>query len=161
VPSGWRHSCPTWLGRLRHWHALRDVPLDAQARLAQLSASSADRAPRPYRTREPRRGLSTTRPGTLLKQQIAMRTFAEWTDQARVPGDGLVAHCGWSGAGQFLYTLRVVDMATELGGVRWAARQALGDGLLWLYSGCRRICRSRSWAWTAITPEFINQVLLA
>ena len=60
-----------------------------------------------------RRGISTTRAGTPLKRQIAIRTFADWTD-AR-PGFfemDLVAHCGWSGAGQFLYTLSMVDVAT-------------------------------------------------
>jgi len=87
--------------------------MEVQDRVAQLSASSIDRALRPYRTRGKRRGVSTTRPGTLLKQQIAMRTFAEWTEQQ--PGFfemDLVAHCGWTGAGQFLYTLSLVDVAT-------------------------------------------------
>jgi hypothetical protein len=46
-------------------------------------------------------------------RQIAIRTFADFSD-AR-PGFlemDLVAHCGWSGAGQFLYTLSMVDVAT-------------------------------------------------
>jgi Integrase core domain len=34
----------------------------------------------------------------------------------------LVAHCGWSGAGQFLYTLSMVDVATG-----WVARAGLRD----------------------------------
>src|SRR5450432_2592034 len=58
---------PELLGRLRAWHALREVPMEVQDRVAQLSASSIDRALRPYRTRGKRRGVSTTRPGTLLK----------------------------------------------------------------------------------------------
>ena len=34
----------------------------------------------------------------------------------------LVAHCGWSGAGQFLYTLSMVDVATG-----WVVCAGLGD----------------------------------
>jgi Integrase core domain len=52
-----------------------------------------------------------------------MRTFADWSD-AR-PGVfemDLVAHRGWSGAGQFLYTLSMVDVATG-----WAACAGLRD----------------------------------
>jgi hypothetical protein len=67
--------------------------------------------------------MSTTKAGTLLKRQIAIRTFADWTD-AR-PGFlemDLVAHCGWSGAGQFLYTLSMVDVATG-----WVACTGLRD----------------------------------
>jgi hypothetical protein len=61
----------------------------------------------------PKRGISTTRPGTLLKHQVAIKTFADWTET--VPGFvevDLVAHCGWTGAGPFLYTLTLVDVAT-------------------------------------------------
>jgi hypothetical protein len=89
-----------------------------------MSAATLDRALRPTREQATkRRGVSTTRAGTWLKQQIAIRTFADWTD-AR-PGFlemDLVAHCGWSGAGQFLYTLSLVDVATG-----WVACAGLRD----------------------------------
>jgi hypothetical protein len=58
-------------------------------------------------------GLSTTKPGTLLKQSIAVRTFTEWS--AEKPGFmeiDLVAHCGDSVAGQFLNTLTCTDVCT-------------------------------------------------
>src|SRR5262249_29475866 len=54
-----------------------------------------------------------TQPGTLLKHQVAIKTFADWHET--VPGFvevDLVAHCGWTGAGPFLYTLTLVDVAT-------------------------------------------------
>jgi len=60
-----------------------------------------------------RRGVSMTRPGTLLKHQVAIKTFADWSETA--PGFvevDLVAHCGCTGAGPFLYTLTLVDVAT-------------------------------------------------
>lgn len=106
---------PELLARLRIRFALREVPLAVQARVAQMSAATADRLLAPYRAVGPWpvRGRSTTKPGTLLKQQVALKTFADW-DEAE-PGFcemDLVAHCGWTGAGAFLYTLSLVDVAT-------------------------------------------------
>lgn len=80
--------------------------------LLQMSAATIDR--RLARHRQQRRpDRSTTKPGTLLKQAIAVRTFADW-DDAR-PGFveiDLVAHCGDSTAGTYLNTLTVVDVTT-------------------------------------------------
>src|SRR3979409_31905 len=79
-----------------------------------MSAATVDRALKESRAHVKKpRGLSRTKAGTLLKQQIAIRTFADWSDVR--PGFleiDLVAHCGWSGAGPFLYTLSMVDVAT-------------------------------------------------
>jgi hypothetical protein len=115
---------PELLRRLRHWHALHAFPAEVQAHVARMSAATIDRALKSSREQtKKRRGLSTTKAGTLLKRQIAIRTFADWTD-AR-PGFfemDLVAHCGWSGAGQFLYTLSMVDVATG-----WIACAGLRD----------------------------------
>jgi hypothetical protein len=64
-----------------------------------------------------------TKAGTLLKRQIAIRTFADGTD-AR-PGFfemDLVADCGWSVAGPFLYALRMVNVTTG-----WIACAGLCD----------------------------------
>jgi len=91
-----------------------------------MSPATVDRALKALREQgKARRGISTTKAGTLLKRQILIRTFADWTD-AR-PGFfemDLVAHRGWSGAGQFMYTLSMVDVATgwvACAGLRWAA----------------------------------------
>src|SRR5438270_13979494 len=59
-----------------------------------MSAATADRLLSSQR-KQSQRGLSNTRAGTLLKQQIPIRTFEEW-NEAR-PGfleADLVAHCG-------------------------------------------------------------------
>lgn len=78
-----------------------------------LSRSTLERllAPR----RGPRRihGQSTTRPGTLLRAQIPLRTWSEWDDAT--PGFveiDLLSHAGESAEGFFLYTLTMVDVAT-------------------------------------------------
>ena len=50
--------------------------------------------------------MSTTRAGTLLKQQIPIRTFEQWNQSQ--PGfveADLVAHCGPQVEGRFLWTL--------------------------------------------------------
>jgi hypothetical protein len=57
------------------------------------------------------RGRTLTKPGTLLRSKIPIRTFAEWKENE--PGFfevDLVGHCGGSGAGEFLYTLDMTDV---------------------------------------------------
>ena len=57
--------------------------------------------------------FSATKPGSLLKSAIPIRTFAEW-DEDR-PGFievDLVAHCRESTEGFYLNTLTAVDIAT-------------------------------------------------
>lgn len=59
-----------------------------------------------------KRGLSTTKPGSLLKKQIPIKT-EQW-DESR-PGfleTDLVAHCGSSTYGPFVNTIDTVDIAT-------------------------------------------------
>lgn len=80
--------------------------------LLRISRSSIDRCLAPARFNKPR-GLSTTKPGSLLKKNIPVRTFADWNEDK--PGFmevDLVAHCGESTAGQFLNTLTCTDLCT-------------------------------------------------
>lgn len=80
--------------------------------LLSMSRSTIDRCLQKARYASPK-GISTTKPGTLLKKMIPVRTWHEW-DDAR-PGFvemDLVAHCGDNAAGQFIYTLTAVDVAT-------------------------------------------------
>jgi hypothetical protein len=93
-------------------HAELNLSQETKCLLLQMSRATIDRCLQSVRDR-PRRGLSTTKPGTLLKQAIPVRTFADW-DDAR-PGFveiDLVAHCGDSNHGEYLNTLNVVDVAT-------------------------------------------------
>jgi hypothetical protein len=86
---------------------------ETHAQLCRLSESSIDRITRSWRLGRVRRGLSTTKPGTLLKSAIPIKTFSEWEDTR--PGfiqADLVAHCGESAQGFYLTTLSAVDVAT-------------------------------------------------
>jgi hypothetical protein len=86
---------------------------ETKALLLRMSRATMDRLLKPARARRPQRGLSTTKPGTLLKKAIPVRTFADWDDVR--PGFlelDLVAHCGDSTGGEYLHTLDTVDVAT-------------------------------------------------
>jgi hypothetical protein len=88
------------------------VPTDVRERLITMSPATIDRLLAKYR-RVGGKGRCTTKPGTLLRSQVAVRTFADWTDTR--PGFleiDLVAHCGETTAGEYLHTLSAVDVAT-------------------------------------------------
>ncbi len=86
---------------------------DERAALLAMSSATMDRRLRQAKRVARPKGISTTKPGSLLKSQIPVRTFTPWDEQAVgfVELD-LVAHCGESAAGEFLYTLVVTDIAT-------------------------------------------------
>src|SRR5712692_295134 len=102
---------PTLIDSLeRHEHL--HLTEECRSLLLSMSAATADRLLRSQRTLG-LRGLSATRAGTLLKQQIPIRTFAEWNETR--PGfleADLVAHCGVDIEGGYLYTLTLTDVAT-------------------------------------------------
>lgn len=80
--------------------------------LLSMSRATIDRCLRPVRFKLPH-GLSTTKPGTLLKKAIAVRTFADWDkDKPGFMEIDLVAHCGDSVEGQYLNTLTCADICT-------------------------------------------------
>jgi hypothetical protein len=94
----------------RHGHIC--VSDQVRTLLLSLSASTADRLLAPERSRRaPPQG--TTRPGSFLRKQIAVRTHNDWDDirPGFFEGD-LVAHCGGSVRGSFLYTLVLTDVCT-------------------------------------------------
>jgi hypothetical protein len=77
-----------------------------------MSRSTIDRCLKAARY-EKQQGLSTTKPGTLLKQAIAVRTWRDWDDaQPGFMEMDLVAHCGDTTAGQYLNTLTATDVST-------------------------------------------------
>ena len=106
-------------------HGELSLEPELKDQVSSMSAATIDRLLRPHRQPELRRPFSTTRPGSLLKASIPIRTFAEWNEHR--PGFleiDLVAHCGESTEGQYLNTLSAVDIATG-----WVAcRGVLGKG---------------------------------
>lgn len=81
-------------------------------KLLGMSIATAERMLERLR-RSHDRGMSTTSPGTLLRQQIPIRTYEDWTENR--PGFmevDLVAHCGGTASGDYLYTLTMTDICT-------------------------------------------------
>jgi len=81
--------------------------------LLRMSRATIDRCLKKARFTQPRHGLSTTKPGSLLKAAIPIRTFTPWQDER--PGFleiDLVAHCGSTTEGVYLNTLTATDVAT-------------------------------------------------
>ncbi len=97
---------------LRHFGEL--VISDATAALlVSMSAATIDRRLASERAKHQLRGRCTTKPGSLLKSQIPVRTWADW-DDAR-PGFveiDLVSHDGGNLTGPHAFTLTVTDIAT-------------------------------------------------
>jgi len=88
------------------------ITKDTKELLLRISSASIDRCLRPIRIKSPH-GLSTTKPGSLLKNLIPIRTFTEWDEER--PGFmeiDLVAHCGNTTEGQYLNTLTCTDLST-------------------------------------------------
>lgn len=114
---------PELVPLLRHEGTL-DVS-DAQAALlARMSAATIDGRLAGERAKLLPRGRSHTKPGSLLKSQIPIRTWAQWDDA--VPGFveiDLVGHEGSNSSGQFCFTLTVTDIATRLDGEQVGAQQ--------------------------------------
>ena len=95
----------------RHGHLA--LPVRVREKLLTISSATVDRLLVAER-RGFHGGVSTTKPGGLLKKQIRVRTFADWDDLQ--PGffeADLVAHCGETTEGSFLHTLVLVDVATS------------------------------------------------
>ena len=95
----------------RHGHL--QLTDDVRAQLLSISPATADRILRARRKVDHPKGISTTKSGKLLKHQVPVRTFSDWNDAS--PGfleADLVAHCGTSAEGSFLYSLVLTDVAT-------------------------------------------------
>jgi len=91
-------------------HAHLELNDEVRHQLISISEAPIDRISKPWRCRS---GRGTTKPGSLLKHQVPVRTFADWEENK--PGffeADLVAHYGWSIEGSILYTLTLTDIAT-------------------------------------------------
>jgi hypothetical protein len=136
---------------------------DAQAALLmRMSAATIDRKLAGERAKLFPRGRSHTKPGTLLKSQIPVRTWAEWDDA--VPGFveiDLVGHEGGNSFGEFCFTLTVTDISTG-----WTVNRSVRNkAAKWVFEALEYV--------TAVFPfpiigidsdngsEFINEHLLA
>jgi len=137
------------------------ISQEIEADLRALSPATIDRLLRTCHQKEGRGRFSTTRPGTLLKNSIPIRTFADWVEDS--PGffeTDTVAHCGDSVEGFYLCTLSAVDVAT--GWIECIG--TWGKGQVRIQSGIHRIRQRLPFSMLGLDSdnggEFINQYLL-
>jgi hypothetical protein len=131
-------------------------------KLLRISAATIDRLLSPERRRLQVKGPSGTKPGSLLRQQIPIRTFAEW-DEAR-PGFfevDLVGHDGGVGAGDFCQSLTLTDVATG-----WTEVRALRNrAQRWVHEAMEAVAHELPFELLGLDSdngsEFINNNLLA
>jgi hypothetical protein len=100
---------PVWMPWIRRRFRLGPK---AEQQLLQISARSIDQRLRSYKRKRRRRLYGRTKPGTLLKHQIPLKT-ERWDVQ--VPGFteiDLVSHSGNSASGDFCYSLNLTDIHT-------------------------------------------------
>jgi len=103
-------ALPLWLPFYEE--AYEPITTALENRLLRMSPATIDRILRPVRVRVGKKGLGGTKPGSLLKNQIPIRTH-HW-DVSR-PGfveADTVAHCGNSLAGDFAWSLTMTDIET-------------------------------------------------
>jgi len=97
---------------LRHFGELV-ISEETAALLVSVSAATIDRRLADERAKNKIRGRVGTKPGSLLKSQIPVRTWAQWDDA--VPGFveiDTVFHDGGNRGGGHAFTLTVTDIAT-------------------------------------------------
>lgn len=162
MPTGKRLApmLPELVSVLRRFGEL-DIDDDTATLLAGISAATIDRRLAGERRKRQLKGRSHTKPGTLLKSQIPIRTWAQWDDA--VPGFveiDLVGHEGGNAVGEHAYTLTVTDIAlgwTENRSVRNKARK-------WVTAALDDIEKSMPFPLLGIDSdngsEFINHHLL-
>ena len=88
--------------------------------LSHISPATIDRILSPSRLHLKKHGRSTTKPGTLLRNQIPIQTNQGNESRPGFLEADSVAHCGNSLSGSFAYTLDFVDLATG-----WTEQRAI------------------------------------
>ena len=101
-------ALPEWLGYYERAHA--PVTEDVQEKLRAISPAQIDRLLRPARVGQARKGLSTTRPGTLLRHQVPTRGGPADTSQPGTVAVDTVAHCDDTTAGNYVNSLTFTEL---------------------------------------------------
>ena len=112
------------------------MPKEDRKRFIRMSPATMDRLLTRYKKRVNIKGRSYTKPGTLLKTQIPIRTFSEWNEN-RVGffEIDLVGHDGSLVRGDFAWTLDFVDVKSA-----WTEQAAtFNKAQIHVFAGIQRI----------------------
>lgn len=108
---------PLWLPYCKHEFSMTE---DVYTKILNISSATIDRLLKPSRHQHKKRGLATTKPGSILKKHIPIKTD-QWNES--IPGfveADTVAHCGTTTEGMFAFTVNCVDIATS-----WTEQRAV------------------------------------
>ena len=146
---------PEVIAKLIQFKELK-IPSAAAEKLKHVSSSTIDERLKNYRSELRRTINSTTKPGSLIKKQIPIRT-SSW-DERRIGCCELdtVAHCGDNAAGEFIVSLDLTDILTG-----WTETEAvMGKAQSRIMAGLENIKNRLPFPLLAIDPdngsEFIN-----
>jgi hypothetical protein len=145
--------------RLERFREIR-ISGDVRQKLSRISASSIDRLLAKERRKHQIKGRGNTKPGTLLKHQIPIRTFSDWNEHK--PGFveiDLVGHDGGDSHGDFAQTLDVTDICTT-----WTETEAVRNkAQIWVFDALKDIRKRIPFPLLGIDSdsggEFINNHL--
>jgi len=147
---------------VRRLERFREIRLsdDIRQKLYRISAASIDRLLAKERRRYQIKGRGNTKPGTLLKHQIPIRTFSDWNEQK--PGFveiDLVGHDGGDNHGEYAQTLDVTDICTT-----WTETEAVRNkAQKWVFDALKDIRQRMPFPLLGIDSdsggEFINDQL--
>lgn len=116
---------------LEKWKEV-SFPESIREKLLQISSSTIDRRLKRSKSSVKRKVLSTTRPGSLLKKNIPIKT-SSWNEKRLGFGElDTVAHCGFSSSGEFINSLTYTDICsgwTESIAVMGKAQGRIQEGL--------------------------------
>lgn len=103
-----RAALPEWLAH----HERRSAPLPEAFRkkLLAISPAQIDRLLRPVRVAHPKKGLSATRPGTLLRHAVPTRSGPPDTTRPGSVEADTVAHCDDSTEGDYVNSLTFTEL---------------------------------------------------
>lgn len=94
---------------------------ETKAKLLRLSPATCDRLLKAKRQSYAPKGRCMTKPGTMLKSQIPVRTWSDWIETE--PGYcemDLVHHCDNDTSGEYLHTITITDVV-----LGWTENEAL------------------------------------
>jgi len=152
---------PTVVERLIACGELR-ISTETRYQLTRISAATIDRLLAPHKALYRPQGRSMTKPGSLLKSQIPIRTWADWDDvQPGFVEIDLVCHDGGNPRGEYACTLTVTDIATG-----WTETHAVRNkAYKWVGAALTEIVEAFPFPIVGIDSdngaEFINHHLLA
>ena len=132
------------------------IPESVKEKVLKIKSATIDRRLEKFRTFRHKKTFSTTKPGSLLKKNIPIKT-SSW-DETRLGYGELdtVAHCGSSAAGEFIFTLTYTDIASQ-----WTISEAvMGKGQKGIKLALDNIAKRLPFTLKGIDPdngsEFIN-----